>query len=152
MLASLSLNLAVLLGPAEGEEDPRLAVVQVPARLSRLVRPPGVEGMLHALLEEVIGAELGSLFPGQEIRDVAAFRIARDSELDFDDEGGRDFLQVIEEELKNRRRSGIVRLEVEDGISPPLLELLVSRLELRAGGGHRIRGPRAVPPPMSPRG
>jgi polyphosphate kinase len=140
MLASLSLNLAVLLGPVEGEDDPRLAVVQVPGRLPRLVRPPGVEGMVHVLLEDVIWAELKSLFPGQEIRDVAAFRIARDAELDFDDEGGRDFLQVIEEELKNRRRSGIVRLEIEDGVSPPLLELLMSRLELAADDVYRIRG------------
>ena len=91
--------------------------MQVPGRLPRLVRPPGVEGLVHVLLEDVIWSELASLFPGQEIRDVAAFRIARDSELDFDDEGGRDYLQVIEEELKNRRRSGIVRLEVEDGVS-----------------------------------
>jgi len=146
MLASLSLNLAVLIGPAEGEDEPRLAVVQVPGRLPRLVRPPGVEGMLHVLLEDVIWAELASLFPGQEIRDVAAFRIARDSELDFDDEGGRDFLQVIEEELKNRRRSSIVRLEVEDGVSPPLLELLVSRLELGAADVYRIRGPVDIRP------
>ncbi len=149
MLSSLSLNLAVLLGPADGEDDPRLAVVQVPGRLSRLVRPPGVEGMLHVLLEDVIWAELASLFPGQEIRDVAAFRIARDSELDFDDEGGRDFLQVIEEELRNRRRSGIVRLEIEDGVSPPLVDLLMSRLELGVEDVYRIRGPVDVRPLMS---
>jgi polyphosphate kinase len=146
MLASLSLNLAVLLGAAEGEDEPRLAVVQVPSRLPRLVRPPGVEGMVHVLLEDVIWADLASLFPGQEIRDVAAFRIARDSELEFDDEGGRDFLQVIEEELKNRRRSGIVRLEVEDGVSGPLLELLVSRLEVSAEDVYRIRGPVDIRP------
>ena len=106
MLAGLSLNLAVLLGPPEGEDEPRLAVVQVPGRCRGSSRPPGVEGLVHVLLEDVICSELASLFPGQEIRDVAAFRVARDSELDFDDEGGRDYLQVIEEELKNRRRSG----------------------------------------------
>ena len=141
MLAGLSLNLAVLLGPAEGDDEPRLAVVQVPGRLPRLVRPPGVEGLAHVLLEGAIWAELAGLFPGQEIRDVAVFRVARDSELDFDDEGGRDFLQVIEEELKNRRRSGIVRLEVEDGVSKPLLDLLASRLDVGPEDTYRIRGP-----------
>ena len=148
MLASLSLNLAVLLGPAEGEDEPRLAVVQVPSRLPRLVRPPGTEGMVHVLLEDVIWADLQSLFPGQEIRDVAAFRIARDSELDFDDEGGRDFLQVIEEELKNRRRSEIVRLEVQDGVSEVLLELLVSRLGVGEVDVYPIRGPVDIRPLM----
>ncbi len=149
MLAALSLNLAVLLGPADGEEDPRLAVVQVPARLPRLVRPPGVEGMVHLLLENVIWAELASLFPGQEIRDVAAFRVARDAELDFDDEGGRDLMEVVEEELRNRRRSGVVRLEVEDGVTGPLLELLVSRLEVAPDDVYRIRGPVDIRPLMS---
>jgi polyphosphate kinase len=149
MLAALSLNLAVLLGPAEGQEEPRLAVVQVPARLPRLVRPPGVEGMVHLLLENVIWAELASLFPGQEIRDVAAFRVARDAELDFDDEGGRDLMEVVEEELRNRRRSGVVRLEVEDGVTGPLLALLVSRLEVRPEDVYRIRGPVDIRPLMS---
>ena len=149
MLAALSLNLAVLLGPADGEEEPRLAVVQVPARLPRLVRPPGVEGMVHLLLENVIWAELGSLFPGQEIRDVAAFRVARDAELDFDDEGGRDLMEVVEEELRNRRRSGVVRLEVEDGVTGPLLALLVSRLEVAAEDVYRVRGPVDIRPLLS---
>jgi polyphosphate kinase len=149
MLAALSLNLAVLLGPGEGEEAPRLAVVQVPARLPRLVRPPGVEGMAHLLLENVIWAELGSLFPGQEIRDVAAFRVARDAELDFDDEGGRDLMEVVEEELRNRRRSGVVRLEVEDGVTGPLLALLVSRLEVAPEDVYRVREPVDVRPLVS---
>jgi len=146
MLASLSLNLAVLIGPAEGEDEPRLAVVQVPGRLPRLVRPPGVEGMVHVLLEDVIWADLQELFPGQEIRDVAAFRIARDAELDFDDEGGRDFLQVIEEELRNRRRNEIVRLEVQDGVSEALLELLISRLQVGREDVYPIRGPVDIRP------
>jgi polyphosphate kinase len=42
MLSGLSLNLGILLAPGEGEEQARLAVVQVPARLPRLMRPAGV--------------------------------------------------------------------------------------------------------------
>jgi polyphosphate kinase len=141
MLASLSLNLAVLLAPGEDEGERRLAVVQVPGRLPRLVRPPGIEGLAHLLLEDVIRAELGALFPGQAIVDVASFRIARDAELDLDDEGGFDLLAAIEEELKNRRRSSVVRLEVEVGVSEPLLALLVSRLEVGSEDVYRIRGP-----------
>ena len=158
MLASLSLNLAVLLGPAEGDDEPRLAVVQVPGRLPRLVRPPGVEGLVHVLLEDVIWADLQDLFPGQEIRDVAAFRITRDAELDFDDEGGRDFLQLIEEELKNRRRNEIVRLEVQDGVSETLLKLLMSARSRWAprtctrSAGRSTSGPDAARRPAAARG
>ncbi len=141
MLASLSLNLAVLLGPATGEGEPRLAVVQMPARLPRLVRPPGIDGLRHMLLEELVRAELGRLFPGQPIIDAAVFRVARDAELDFDDEGGTDFLSVIEEELKTRRRSEVVRLEVEEAVGEPLLRLLVSRLGVAEDDIYRIAGP-----------
>jgi polyphosphate kinase len=148
MLAGLSLNLAVLLAPAAGHEEERLAVVQVPGRLPRLVRPPEAGSTIYVLLEDVIRSELGVLFPGQEIRDVAAFRIARDSELDLDDEGGLDFLHVIEEELKNRRRSGIVRLEVEDSVSPPLLALLSTRLAVAPEDTYKVRGPVDIGPLM----
>jgi polyphosphate kinase len=141
MLASLSLNLAVLLAPAEGASEPRLAVVQVPLRLPRLVRPAGAAGTTYVLLEEEIRGELAALFPGQEIKDTAVFRVSRDAELDFDDEGGRDLLEVVEEELKNRRLSGIVRLEVESGVGEELLTTLHARLEVGPEDTYRIAGP-----------
>ncbi len=140
MLAGLSLNLAILLAPAPGEEDPRLAVVQVPARLPRLVRPAGLEGTTYVLIEDIVRSELAALFPGQEIRDAAVFRVARDAELDFDDEGGRDLLEVIEEELKNRRRSGIVRLEIEAGVGDEMLEVLADRLSVGREDTYRVKG------------
>jgi polyphosphate kinase len=140
MLAGLSLNLAILLAPAPGEEDPRLAVVQVPARLPRLVRPAGIEGTTYVLIEDIVRAELAALFPGQEIREAAVFRVARDAELDFDDEGGRDLLEVIEEELKNRRRSGIVRLEIEAGVGSEMLEVLADRLSVGPEDTYRVKG------------
>jgi polyphosphate kinase len=148
MLAGLSLNLAVLLAPPEEGDTPRLAVVQVPGRLPRIVRPPGLEGMVQLLLEDVIRAELPALFPGQAILDVAVFRVSRDSELDLDDEGGRDFLQLIEEELKNRRRSSVVRLEIEAGVTDPLLRLLKERTEVREDAVYRVRGPVDIRPLM----
>ncbi len=141
MLASLSLNLAVLLAPAEDEEQPRLAVVQVPSRLPRLVRPPGAGGTTYVLLEEIIRAELPSLFPGQAVVESAAFRVARDAELDLDDEGGRDFLVAVEEELRNRRKSRVVRLEIEAGAGEALLDTLAKRLELAPEDVYRISGP-----------
>ncbi len=146
MLSGLSLNLAVLLAPGEAEEEDRLAVVQVPGRLPRLVRPPGPEGMVYVLLEDVIRAELATLFPGQVIRDAAVFRVARDSELDLDDEGGLDFLHVIEEELKNRRRSGIVRLEIEASVSEELLSVLATLLDVGPEDIYRVRGPVDIRP------
>ena len=139
-LANLTLNLAVLLAPGEGEEQPRLGVVQVPSGLRRLVRPIGGDGT-HVLLEEVIRAEAQALFPGQSIQETALFRIARDAEMELDDEGGRDYLQAIEEELRKRRSNRVVRLEVEAGVGDTLLGILVHRLDIEVPDIYHVRGP-----------
>jgi polyphosphate kinase len=141
MLSSLSLNLALLLEPAEADEPPRLAVVQVPARLPRLVRPLGSGGTVYVFLEDVIREELKSLFPGQKVREAAAFRVSRDSEMEFDDEGGADYLETIEEELRKRRRAQVVRLELESRGSEALLGLLAGRLGVGSDDVYRIAGP-----------
>jgi polyphosphate kinase len=50
-------------------------------------------------------------------------RLARDAEMEFDDEGGRTQLELVERELKRRRRSDVVRLELEASSSPELVGL-----------------------------
>jgi polyphosphate kinase len=140
-LSNLSLNLALLLAPGEGETEPRLAMVQVPSGLRRLVRPVGVEGLTYVLLEEIVRAELASLFPGQAVLESAAFRVARDAELELDDEGGRPYLEALEEELKKRRTGQVIRLEVEAGIGEALLQKLMASLEVEAAEVYRLRGP-----------
>jgi len=140
-LANLSLNLAILLAPGEGEEQPRLALVQVPGGLRRLVRPVGGEGSTYVLLEEVIRAELAELFPGQRVLESAAFRIARDAEMELDDEGGRPYLEAVEEELKKRRSGEVVRLEVEAQAGDTLVAILVDRLGIEVPDVYHVRGP-----------
>jgi polyphosphate kinase len=141
MLAGLSLNLALLLEPPAGEDAPRLALVQIPARLPRLVRVPGASGTRFVLLESIVRAELAALFPGQTVRTSAAFRVTRDAEMEFDDEGGRDYVAALEEELRKRRRSQVVRLEVETGIDPLLLSLLAERIDVGPSDTYHLRGP-----------
>lgn len=141
MLANLSLNVAVMLAASEEGGSPRLGVVQVPAGLHRLMQPPG-KNHDYVLLDQLIRSELPALFPGQEILDAAVFRISRDSELELDDEGGEeDWLEAVQVELRKRRRSQVVRLEVEAGVGRELLALLTSRLDLREPDIYFIPGP-----------
>jgi polyphosphate kinase len=141
-LSGLSLNIGLLLAPAAEGEPPRLGVVQVPSRLPRLVRPPGADGTTYVLLDDVIRAELGTLFPGQTVLQSTVFRIARDAEMELDDEGARgDYLETLEEELRKRRRSRTVRLELDAGVGDTLLALLSERLVVDPDDVYRIHGP-----------
>ena len=140
LLASLSLNLAVVLAGTAEAKEPRLAIVQVPPGLTRLVQIPK-SGHTFVLLEEIIRAHLADLFPGQQIVESRVIRLARDAELELDEEGGRTHLEAVEREVRRRRRSDVVRLEIEATASDTLVASLRDRLELSEDDVYLIPGP-----------
>ncbi len=146
VLASLSLNVAVLLDPPPGEEGPWLAVVQVPSGLPRILRVVGPGSGAWVWLEDVIRANLASLFPGQTLLESAVFRVTRDSELEIDEDGDRDLRGQVEEELRKRRRSKFVRLEIDAAAPEKLSGLLAQRLSVDEEHTYRIPGPLSLRP------
>jgi polyphosphate kinase len=140
MLSSLSVNLALRLAPAGDGPAERIAVVQVPSGLPRLVRVAGGEGVTFVVLDDVIRAGLDSLFPGQAVLEAAAFRLTRDSELELDDEGGQSYVEALEEELRRRRKSDVVRLEIDGGASDTLASLLVGLAGVDEEDLYRVPG------------
>lgn len=140
-LSSLSLNLAVLLEAPLDEVRRRLAVVQVPPGLPRLVPVAGADVTTFVLLEDLIRQHLSQLFPGQRIVEASAIRLSRDSELELDDEGGRSQLERVERELRRRRLSDVVRLEVEAAASYELVSLLCEQVEVTQDEVYAVNGP-----------
>ena len=142
LLSSLSLNVAVLLEPAAGDTEPRLAIVQVPPGLARLIplAQPGA-GFTFVLLEDVIRTHLAQLFPGQAIIGSTMIRLSRDAELELDDEGGRTHLELVERELRRRRRNDVIRLEVEKSAPEELVNLLRQQLDLTPDDVYAVPGP-----------
>ncbi|MGQ0647740.1 MAG: polyphosphate kinase 1 [Gemmatimonadaceae bacterium] len=127
-ISNLSLSLAVeIRDPDDGEV--RFARVKVPRSLNRWV-PLG--GSRFVPLEAVIGAHLGTLFPGMQIVGCHAFKITRYSDLDVPaaDEP-EDLLASIEEQVFQRRFGEVVRLEVQEGMPAHIRRLLLE--ELREG-------------------
>jgi polyphosphate kinase len=140
MVSSLSLNVAVWLTPATGQDQRRLAIVQVPAKLPRLVRVAAPSGFTFVFLEEVIRTHLDLLFAGQQILETTVIRLSRDAEIELDDEGGRSYLEVVEDELRRRRRSDVVRLEVEANASEEFLAVIVEQVRVETPDIYRIPG------------
>jgi len=139
LLSSLSLNLAFRLDAAPNQTAQRFAIVQVPAGLARLV--PLAEPGAFMLLEEIISGHASLLFPGQTILECAAIRLARDAELELDDEGGRTQLEVVERQLRRRRRSDVIRLEASAKASEELLSQLRDHLDIAADEIYIVPGP-----------
>ncbi len=140
LLSNLSLNVAVLLEPVTEADSPRLAVVQVPQGINRLVRIAG-PGSRYVLVENLLKTEMDRLFPGQVVRESVVFRIARDAAMELDDEGEADYLEAVQAELKKRRRSRVVRLEIESRVSATLRKHLADRLDVSAADIYPMAGP-----------
>jgi polyphosphate kinase len=125
-ISNLSLSLAVqVYDPATSST--RFARVKVPKVLPRWI--PFGRPNQFVPLERVIGANLGSLFPGMEIKGFSTFRVTRysDLELAHSDED-EDLLTIIEEQVFQRRFAEVVRVEVQRGTPPELRELLLGEL------------------------
>jgi polyphosphate kinase len=137
-ISNLSLNLAVLVrDPNSGEE--RFARVKVPPLLPRFLVLP--DGERFVPLEQVIAAQLDSLFPGMETVEHHPFRVTRDADFELSDDA-EDLLEAMELILRRRTRFGrVVRLEVDGKMSNEVLELLCRELQLTDPDVYVVDGP-----------
>ena len=125
-----------------GEVKRRLAIVQVPRVLPRLVRLPRDDGRQdYVFLADLIGDRLADLFPGTELDAWSAFRVTRNSELYIDEEDVANLLNAVEAELHNRRKGEAVRLEVDRDCPADLREELLQTLGLGADDVYFADGP-----------
>ena len=141
LLAGLGIALHVRLEAAAGETEARHALVAVPKGLARFLALPGEGGFTYVLLEEVIRAQIGSLFPGVKVLDCAAFRITRNADMGVREELAGDLLDQMREVLTERQESDCVRLEIEKRASPEALAFLRAALRVDAGDVYRVPGP-----------
>ena len=127
-VSNLSLSLAVEIRDPDRGID-HFARVKVPKSLPRWVAFG--RGNQFVPLEEVIGANLGSLFPGMQVLGWWAFKVTRYSDLELDKtvDEPEDLLAMIEEQVFQRRFGEVVRLEVQDDMPPHIRTLILEELQ-----------------------
>ena len=126
-ISNLTISLAVRLRDPE-DGSIHLARVKVPKSLPRWV-PVSGRANHFVPLEQVIGTNLGALFPGYDVLSYHAFRLTRYSDLEIPDaEEPEDLLAAIEEQVFQRRFGEVVRIEVETGMPQDMRDLLLDEL------------------------
>jgi polyphosphate kinase len=142
-VSNLSLSLAVCL--ANGEDRPSLfARVKVPQSLPRFVavsEAPLFQSREFLLMEDLIRAHLGDLFPGMDVLDVFSFRVTRDADIDVREEEASDLLRSVTENVRRRRFGAAVRLEVQNDCTAEVRHVLSSQLELDSDDVYDAEGP-----------
>ena len=156
-ISNLSLNLAIVLHDPrrakpqnEADTGPRhFARVKVPEALPQLVAVPVTQSRPKSApcvskfvwIEQVIAANLKSLFPGLEILESHPFHVTRDAEVAIQELESDDLLESVEEAVWRRRFRTPVRLQTDCGISDHILEILVENLEIKPEDVGRVPGP-----------
>ena len=154
LISNLSLNLAVVIrGSEEGEHFARVKIPAVLPRFIPVELPPETETETwnsntpplrkrgFVWLEQVVAANLGSLFEGMEILETYPFRVIRDADLEIREDEAGDLLQTIEESLQRRRFGSVVYLSVQSNMPAHIKSLLQSNLEIEASDVYPVEGP-----------
>ncbi|MEO8370192.1 MAG: polyphosphate kinase 1 [Candidatus Solibacter sp.] len=144
-ISNLSLNLAVLIRDEGGEERfarvkvpdslPALAPLQSPKKHSRARHQES-----YVWIEEVIAANLGTLFPGMHIVEAHPFHVTRDADIAIKELEAEDLLETIEEGVRQRKFGSVVRLQVNQEMPEHILSILKANLELESGEIYRSKG------------
>ena len=117
------------------------ATVQVPAVLPRILELPESENRRVIFLEEIIRRHLDSLFLNYDVVCAYPYRVTRNADLTIDEDDASDLLKEIEKQLKKRQRGYAIRLEVEHGMDPRLLDFLKREFSVSQEKIFEIEGP-----------
>jgi len=146
-ISNLSVNLAIVLKDTDARQH--FARVKVPEQLPQLVVvPPASPTRRKAAppqkfvwIEQVIAANLESLFPGLRIVESHPFHVTRDAEVAIKELESDDLLESVEEAVWRRRFRKPVRLQTDLGMPDNILEILVENLEVNPEDVYRVPGP-----------
>ena len=126
-LSNLSLSLAVTLHNPRRDTE-QFARVKVPSNRDRWVPLPEPDHFVP--LEQVIAHNLETLFRGMEVTGAYAFRVTRNADVRREEEEADDLLEMISDELRERRFAPVVRLEVDPAMPASVRDLLVGELNI----------------------
>ncbi|MGB0767164.1 MAG: polyphosphate kinase 1, partial [Phycisphaeraceae bacterium] len=130
---------------ASGSFGLQFARVKVPEVLPGYTRLKSETGEDEAryrfiTLHNLIHHNLHHLFQGMTIEEIEPFRVTRNAAVGSQDEDAEDLLEVVNEELRQRRFASIVRLEVDDTPYRPLNQFLIGEMNLREQDVYEMPG------------
>jgi polyphosphate kinase len=152
-ISNLSVNLAILIKDEENRSH--FARIKVPDSIFELVpikrssggvKKDGTVPHHHYFvwIDQVISANLHSLFPGMEVIESYPFRVTRNADLIIQELEASDLLETMEESVRRRRFGAVIRLDVNETMPTHILEILVNNLKVNQNDVYPINGPLAL--------
>ena len=145
-IPNLGFSLALDLKGKNGKDD-LTAILRMPHTLDRFIMLPGDPDAENAhrtiRLEQAVALFVDRIFPSYEVRNLGAFRVIRDSDIEIEEEA-EDLVRHFETALKRRRRGSVIRLEIEASTARDLSEFVADAVQVEAEEMVQIDGPLAL--------
>jgi len=109
------------------KDDIKFAMIRIPRILPRFVQ---IDENTYVNIESLVKVHAEDIFPGYKVLSAAYFRVTRNADLDIEEEEADDFMEILEQGLKLRRKGAFVRLEIEKDTDVELLEFLNKYLHI----------------------
>jgi polyphosphate kinase len=123
-------------------QSTRLAVIPIPENLGRRVNLTTYDEQHHfILIEDLVAAHAGQLFPGETVTGTTAFRLTRNSDITFEEEDVIDLAGEMEGVLTARRFSDTVRLEIPTDAPRDLIRMIKTATAATPQETYRVDGP-----------
>lgn len=147
-ISNLSISFALLVEKESGIRE--FARVKIPSILPRLIR---IDKIFHPnkknshfsakfiWIDDLIQMNLDILFPGLKVTEAHKFRITRNTDVEIQEDEADDLLEVIEENIRQRKFGSVVRLEVQKSMPQFMLDTLRENLQIAESDTHIIDCP-----------
>lgn len=146
-----SLNIGLIVSPKVSRrvakqlyktDDSIFIRIKIPPSVARFVPvATSDETFKFVLVEQLIAANVKTLIPDAETELCQLFRITRDGDIELREEEAADLLEMMEQNLKQRRFGEPVRLEVSASMPDEMVAYLTKSLEITSDDVYLIDGP-----------
>lgn len=137
-LNNLSFAMAIKLKDTQDRNKIKFGMVRIPRMLPRFIE---VKSDIFVPIEMVVGEFIGEVFHGCEVLSYTPFRITRNADMEIEEEEADDFIEIMAEGLKARKKGEVVRLEVGNSDDESLLEFIASHIKIDKEDIYRYKIP-----------
>lgn len=126
-LNNLSFSVAVKLQEKDGAEKNKFGMIRIPRVLPRFFQ---IEENIYVPIESIVHEHAEEIFPGHKLISSTPFRVTRNADIVIEEEEADDFMLILEQGLKMRRKGAFVRLQIEEDADKDIVEFLNSHMKI----------------------
>lgn len=140
-ISNKSRSLAIRLkNPKSGEI--LFARIKIPTNRPRWIELDQTEDSVTLLsVKDLIVAKLPRFFPGLDVLSANIFRVTRNADIERNEEEADDLLEMIEDELRERKFAEVVRLEIDRKMPRDIRASLLNNLHIENHYLFEMEGP-----------